>query len=477
MPATIHSPPTPRPTLATAAFAHASAVLVSGPAAVQAATIALRRGGRSRSTVLGHARDAALALAGDACVDLAITAPADLVELARALTFTRPPLERAIVDLAGRHHLDQRDLGRALGLPPAEATARVAEVGETWQRELDPALLAHLGPGSCEELAAALESHRQEPATAAGDEVDGDDTDEPQPTLGDVTAAGAIVASHATSCDACRDRLRAMVSVRTLVSNIALEHAPAEVELAAAGSRARAGSAPPPLVAVRNLARRRWSVAAITGAVIAVAIAGGIVAGSDDQPTEAMRVDDLTKLPAAGTRLSATPDVVEGTQRSVQLRNMHDSALRWEATADQRWVIVTPASGTLDGQRGRTVRVGVTPDAPEGDVRASITFTGDDGSTAIVRVQSDVDHEPDVAAERDGCSVTAQVEDESELRSVELHWSDGAAQEAAAMADDGVTGIWSGTLPPGAGTWWVSATDALGNTARTAPEARPTTCP
>src|SRR3954453_762317 len=115
-------------TLADHAYNHCRAV-VDEPAASEAAIVAVRRGGRSRSSVLAFARYHALRRAtwpdheGTERVSYRAV-PAELPELVRQRPRRRPPLERAIVDLGSRHGLDRSKLGRALGLSPVAATAR-----------------------------------------------------------------------------------------------------------------------------------------------------------------------------------------------------------------------------------------------------------------------------------------------------------------------------------------------------------------
>src|SRR5688500_15528146 len=103
--------------LADHAYAHTRAVLGSGAPAVEAAAVAVRRGGRARWAVLAHGRAEALARADEALgPELDAGVPDDLGELAAALAATRPPVERAIVDLDARHDLDRGSFARALGI-------------------------------------------------------------------------------------------------------------------------------------------------------------------------------------------------------------------------------------------------------------------------------------------------------------------------------------------------------------------------
>ena len=99
-----------------------------------------------------------------------------------------------------------------------------------------------------------------------------------------------------------------------------------------------------------------------------------------------------------------------------------------------------------------------------------VTVTGDDGSTALVRVRGAVEHPPTVAADADGCTVTAQVEDESEIASVELRWrSDGVdGNRPMVAANGGYRGEIAAVGAPA--RWWVTAVDGRGNRTRSPEE-------
>src|SRR5438067_1447494 len=175
--------------LADQAYGHSLAVLGDPDAAAEVALLALRRAGRSRASVLAHARFGALQQAdAHGSSDPAEVLPVDVIGRARLLAATRPPTERALLDLRAR--LDRAGLGRALGVPAAEATERADAVGSAWDRELDPLLMASLGPGDCTDLAVLL---------AAG----------PRSTLGELLSVGPTVAAHIETCAVCADRRRA----------------------------------------------------------------------------------------------------------------------------------------------------------------------------------------------------------------------------------------------------------------------------
>ena len=462
--------------LADHAFAHAASVLGQGDAAVEAAVIAVRRGGRSLSAVLGHARVEVLARAGEATVaDLDAEAPDDLAELAAALARTRPVIDRVIVDLEARHGLDRAAFGRALGTSTGAAAARAAEVSADWQAVLDPVVLAHLGPGGCDGLASALGFPSGDDRGPAP-EADGAEPTDPPTTLRELLDRGPAVADHAAGCATCGDRLRSMVSVRALLGRRPLASAPAPVRTAAAPSRLRRPSLPPPLEPAP--ASRRWArMAIIVGVGVAFAAVGGIVAAARRAPRPEPVVA-LTRVPESGSALAVAPASVDGrAARTVRLTNRSSEAISWVAVPDPSWVLVSPSEGRLEEGETTTLRVRVSDEAPEGDVRGSVQISGHEGSATVVRLAATLEHPPDVAATADACTIEAMVEDEGEVRTVELHWLEppstpgGRPEERIETLAGNEVG-YRGRLPNAAApiTWWVAAVDARGNRARTPDE-------
>jgi hypothetical protein len=510
--------------LADHAYAHAVAVLGVGEPALDAAVVGVRRGGRSRMAVLGHTRAAALdrRLGGaPPATDLDGAVPDDLTELAVALAGTRPPFERAVLDLDGRHGLDRATVARALGTSAAAASAHVTAVASAWDAALDPVVLARLGPGGCDELAAVL-GHQAVAAGASGapaggvlvaDGLDaaGEGLDGESPTatatavaapatLRELIALGPAVADHVAGCAVCGDRLRSMVSVRTLLGQRPLEVAPTAVRAASASSRTRRPSLPPPLEPV-GVARRWGRPVATVAAALVVARAGGAAAAAlrhDDGGAQAVRA--LTRVPIDGSVLVASPTAVAGPRpRPVRLTNRAERALAWTAVPDAAWLTVSPSEGRLDPGASAVLTLRLVDDAPEGALRGAVQISGDDGSAAMVRIEADVEHPPDVAATLDGCTVAAVVEDEGEVASVELHWYEpvdagavgagtgsGRTTSAQGRVEERIAAMtattdgYSARLPslPSSVPWWVVAADARGNRARTADQVlSPGSCP
>jgi hypothetical protein len=396
------------PDLADHAYGHCLAVLLQPHLAEEAAREALRRGARTTTSVLAHARDVALAGTGevpDSAVDLST---AELTEVARQLTASRPPVERAIVDLHGRHGLDRLRFARSLGLRPTTAAARAAAVAETWAATLDPALLARLGPGDCEGLATVLAAG---PATS---------------TLEALLAVAPDVAGHVAGCEACRDRLRAMISVADLISGIPLETAPPEVKAVLRGSgrrRRRPAALPPPLEPdYGRRARSRLVVAgAVMAVVAAVAVGGTAMANHLRRASAADRVQALTKLPATDALAvdRATISVPGGT---FVLMNLSGRILHWRADSPVGWLSLDPGSGSLQPRGQTRLRARLIGGPPGGPATVVVAITGDDGSATAVRATATTAGLPDIATSITQCVVTATAEAPQGIAEVVLHW-------------------------------------------------------
>jgi hypothetical protein len=441
--------------LADHAYGHALAVVGDAAVAAELARRGLLRGGRSRVAVLGHTRAAALgAAASEGAGVSARSAPATVTEAALALAWRRPAVERAVVDLDGRHGLARGGFARALGLSPADAAALAGSVGQAWSADLDPALLAWLGPGDCEGLAEVLG-----PSTGADMDVDG------------LLAAASAVAGHAEVCEVCADRRRAMVSVRSVLAQLPLPAAPPELRAAGRAARRRPPVPPPALGQDRAGPWLRGALVAASIAAVALLVAGivGLVSARDRGRNG--RVEALTALPSGAGSLALSRTSFDATTNSVVVTNRAVRRLRWDSSATVQWVRTMPSTGELDPGESVTVGLRLLDTAPEGDITGTVTFTAADGSTASLAGAGTIERAPDVAAHRVGCEVTATAEDEGRVAAVLLHWRDGAGAEGGNEMQAGPSGsAYHDGLPPSAVLWWVTAADARGNLSHTPDE-------
>lgn len=449
------------------AFGHTLAVTGRADAATDAAVTAVTRGGRSLVSVLANARHAALSAAGPSAGSAAgeVTEggsahAADLAEVAGALAASRPAVERCIVDLDSRHGLDRASLGRVLGLPATEAARRATAVGETWARELDPALVVWLGPGDCDQMAALLSDR------GLG----------PESSVADALGAASTIADHEETCEMCADRRRARVSVRSLLANQRLPDPPVAVTAAASQARRRPAAAPPPIeVSRRPIAPRLLLAAAI---VVVVASIGGVAAVmSSDRDGGDGAVDRLTQIHPAGSTLALSPELIDPSTSSLRLENTSQNEVRWQLQADVPWLELSPRSGRLAPGKGTVIAVRMTGRAPEGGLRATITASGSDGSTAGAIYTGTLERAPDVSASRTDCQVTATAEDDGRVVSATLRWSGAmSGQQPMARSDE----RWVGSLPAEDVDleWWVEAVDDRGNPARSETQTLPAqSCP
>ena len=484
--------------LAAAAYGHALAVLGAGPAATNAAIAAVRRGGHWQVAVLAHARHEALQAArraGDhaGASEVPDTPTIDLAEAASRLAATRPAVERAIIDLDVRHGLDRAGLGRVLGLTPSNAAARAAQVAELWERQLDPALLAWLGPGDCDELAIVLADRdlcRRPKATDPDDErgpdpaaeVATDVAEDPTGEIAPPTVAAAIdaapaIATHIEQCEVCTDRRRAMVSVRSLLAQRPLATPPDVVVRAADSARRRPAAPPPPLESRRRFTVPRWAAAALA-IFVGVGAAGAAAAlGGDDGESRDDRVDELTQVRKSGSALVVSPLELDPSRPDLRIVNSSSRDLDWSLATGANWLEVAPARGRLAAGESTTVTVRLLDKAPEGGLRATITVTGSDGSTAGATFAGTLERPPEVSASQQDCLVTASVEDDGRVARVTLKW-EGSVNGKRTLLQRGET--WVGDLPAEdvALTWYVEAADDRGNTARSeAQELAPAACP
>ncbi len=430
------------------AYGHALAMLGQPDAAAEVAITAMRRAGRARRTVLAHARHQATVRAGsDEPVDIGSLqlVVLDLPAVAATLASTRPPEERAALDIRARIEGDLAALGEALGCRPSTAADRTAAIADVWEAELDPALLAFSGAADCEGLAVLLDDAAPE-------------------NVVDLLAVAPAVHAHTQDCVACTDRLRAMNSVRSFFSTTPPD-VPAEVrEASRISRRLRPSASPPPLFgdggrALLRLSRpNRLAVAAL--AAIA-AVAGLLV----------WRHDDSTSLDAELTRAKTSPLTIDSSVPGVyaaglRISNPTDRAITFRVTAPEGWVAFSPDRGRVGPRSTIPVNVTLSGDAPEGDARTTVLVTTASGATTSREFVWNVQRPPELGTQSHGCDVTVNAVDDGDLTSLVLHWRD--TEEHQIDITDGSDGYEATLEPRGAPiTYWVTATDARGNQART----------
>ncbi len=425
------------------AYGHALAMLGDPDAAVDVAALALRRAGRARGQVLAHARQESVARAArDEPVDIDSlqTVVLDLPALAATLASTRPPEERAALDVRARTGGDLAALGEALGMRPSDANDKCSELAELWERNLDPALLAFSGAGECDVLAAIL---------------DGATLD----TVANLLAVSPAVHAHATDCVVCTDRVRAMASVRSFFSDATVE-IPESLRIESHRDRTKRPSAPPaPLFTTTS--RRivpRWAMG-LAACMVLVLLGFGALALYDNKDDAA---SPATKL-AAVTGLRVDGDPATG----LVLRNDSTKSVRYTLSSSATWLQLSPASGRVAAGQSVPITATLSDDAPEGDPHASVMIHTSTGATTSQDYAWHNERAPELATTLDGCSVGVTVVDDGDLANLELHWRDTAEHVLdIAKSDDN----YNAELRPDNGpvTYWVTATDARGNAARTA---------
>ena len=293
--------------------------------------------------------------------------------------------------------------GRGAGL--VEVARWLADRGQDDQ--LDPALMAWLGPGTCPELAAVL----------GADGHQGEDGGRP------VTGRRALelapsVRSHTEACPTCSDRLRAMVSVRDLLSRDAEDGAAAGPGTAGgggpgpvggsagaagggletAGGGAGGGSAGGTTGGVNTedrsgaprsaggAARQRARLAAAVGVGAAGAAAVAYLAwpspttlASNDAGSA---VGAISRVPAGGSALVLAPAAT--TSDALQLSDVGNRTVSWQANSTAPWLRVAPASGRLAPGQSVGLVLNVIG-APVSGLRATVTVNGSDGSVAAAQ--------------------------------------------------------------------------------------------
>ena len=251
--------------------------------------------------------------------------------------------------------------------PPdvGEAAQWLAEAPGASEEDLDPALMAWLGPGTCVELATIV-THPPDSGDGAGQEG---------VSLARALEVAPAVADHVSGCPACSDRLRAMVSVGALLGR-GHSSSPDDGHPSGGPATGAAGG---------EGARRRGSPFALTAG--AAALGAGAVAGAiaylawpssspGTQPSRAA-VAAISRLPVGGSSLVLDPVATSGAV--LHLSDVGQRAVTWQAATTAPWLRVTPAEGQLAPGQSVSLALDVVGSQASG-LRATVTVNGGDGS-------------------------------------------------------------------------------------------------
>ena len=380
---------------AAAAYSHALALTGDAYQAELLAASALRRGAHSRSAVLAHARHMSAPHAFT--TSAGALASRDLRSLAMQLSSSRPAEERSIVDLELRYGLDHGTFSRALGVSAVRARQRSAEIATTWADSLDPAMMASLGPGSCDGLAALLTESGVRATETPSESLaaTGTDTaitaaspaDVVSPTVGSLLSAAPAVLAHAKTCDICAQRLKLMTSVRSLAGQLPVAEVPKSVQEAARSTRRLLPTPLPPSIDANRIDPRRFRTIAATvvGALLLVVSGFGVIGFFNDRAQGDSQSERVEKLIAEAptSSLLATPSEIKTSTSTAALANNSSQAVLWKAETSAPWLSVAPVSGRLAPNQNVSIAVKASRSG-----KATITITGSDGAKQTIQFEN-----------------------------------------------------------------------------------------
>ena len=321
--------------------------------------------------------------------------------------------DRALLDLHLRQGLDGAELGEAMGVSASHAYVLLTRLRDQVERSLGALLIARLGRKDCDELAGVLS--------------DWDGKFSP--------LMRKRVARHVDSCSVCDSRRRTMVSPLALLAAVPLVTAPIylrdrvmeNVELVAYEER----PFKPP----------RPSRLPMTAAAVVLLITIGLALIWDRGG------------PISGTPLAL--DLLPDSSSSVP--STGSPPLSPTTTADPSTTTTTTRPGTTTTRPTTTTTTTTTTTEPPPP--------RDTTPPQIIRplAQFDTINIPCQATNPASATVTDNVG----VTSVTVHWNGPSGPGSGPMALKGTR--WNGTIGPfmktGAATWFITATDAAGNTA------------
>ncbi|HET6964936.1 MAG TPA: hypothetical protein VFH58_09205 [Acidimicrobiales bacterium] len=251
-----------------------------------------------------------------------------------------------------------------------EAAQWLAVASDASEEERDLALMAWLGPGSCLELGTIVTG----PAPVGGE------TDRQGVSLARALELAPTVAAHVTDCEACSDRLRAMVSVGEVLRH-GRPPTPGQARLLhpTGGAAGRE-----PGSRTRDRRRRPSGPPAAAAALAAIGVAAAIAylawPSASPGPTSARSTAAaISQLPAGGSSLVLDP--ASTSTAVLHLSDVGPRGVTWQAATTAPWLRVAPATGHLQPGQSVSLALDIVGNQASG-LRATVTVNGNDGSVA-----------------------------------------------------------------------------------------------
>lgn len=366
--------------------------------------------------------DADVAEMSPPTVDRAEYADTELRDLVVDAAGGLEPKDRALLFLHLRGGLEGKDLGAALGVSAHSATVSLGRVRGHVERSLAALLVGRTGRADCADLNGML----------AG--WDGSLT----------PLVRKRVARHIDHCDVCGERRKRMVSPLTLLGSVPVVPAPPGLREPTLDDVALVSATRP--LGTQGFGRARgWSLAA---GFIGLLLVGGAVIVAQGPPQ--VRGDPTGIVAGPTTSTSETPVITTTNTETVTVTTSES--------------VVPPSPATADAETTTTVRETTAVTDPDKD------------APVISDLRTD---RPSIAAGDKACGTTkasASVLDEGPV-DVVLHWQQRGDTSPNQVPMNAVEeGRYAATIGPvdsardGDIGWWVTATDAAGNQARSQAE-------
>ncbi|MFB9728773.1 sigma-70 family RNA polymerase sigma factor [Haloechinothrix salitolerans] len=371
-------------------------------------------------------------------------ADAELRQLVADASLGLAAKDRAVLDLHLRHGLEGKDLAIALGVTPHHATVLLGRVRGHVERSLAALLVGRTGRRDCPELDALL----------------GDWDGSLSPLI------RKRVARHIDACTTCGRRRERMVSPLALLGSLPMIPAPDDVrertldDIALASARRPMGSRAPGGTRALGLAAGFAALLLIGGAVVALQSPSRIPGDA----TGALAGPQTTSTPRTEVTPETTTTPEEPAPVTVTTTTTTTTPPASPPTSEPgAGTAATPAKGSDTTSPRvfdlRTDRQGIGPRDSTCETTVARARVVDDGAEGAG--DSTADPAETTSSEPVAVDVT-------------LFWqhADGGVHEVAMVLESGDEYAAEIGPPDGGGdvVWWVVASDAAGNTTRSADE-------